>query len=142
MILVAENLDTLGDKLMPSFAKGARAIDLGGDVPRRFAGGDVFVYSQRSNKTFAYVGVLRGAALSDRGELRFERYEVLSNPVVAYDEGHGIDRAELYAPNRGFGPHSFNYITEDAHAAIDAASKQAVERTLWQAVSRCTARCR
>lgn len=136
MIIVAENLDTLGKKLTPSFAK-QKKIDLSDKTPLRFGGGPVFVYSQRSNKTFAYIGVLRGAKLDSRGVLSFTSYERFENPVVACDEAHGIDRRELYAPNRGFGPDSFNYITHETSAAIERASTNNTERLLWQAVTGC-----
>ena len=42
MIIVAENLDTLGKKLTPTFAK-KKKVDLRDKTPLRFGGGPVFV---------------------------------------------------------------------------------------------------
>jgi hypothetical protein len=136
MIIVTDNLDALGKKLMPDFVK-KKSVDLSDKTPLRFGGGPVFVYSQRSNKTFAYIGVARGAKLDGQGVLRFTSYERFDNPVVACDEAHGIDRRDLYAPNRGFGPDSFNYITREASAAIERASTNTAERLVWQAITNC-----
>ena len=84
--------------------------------------------------------MVRGAKLDSRGVLSFTSYERFENPVVACDETHGIDRRELYAPNRGFGPDSFNYITHETSAAIERASTNTTERLVWQAVTNCTSK--
>src|SRR5437588_609685 len=119
MILVAgANLDDVEAAGAPPFVKDG-CFDLSSVFPRRFRKGDVPVYSQRSNATFVYIGLLHNAVADPSSRsLRFSRYEPFHYRVVAYDKFHSIDRTLLYEPNKGWGPHAFNYITPAAQEAI------------------------
>jgi hypothetical protein len=136
MILYAQaNLDGL-DQGRPPFVN-AKVVEFGHHMPQRFWRGDVIVYSQRRNTTFAYLGLLRDAVRDAVGRtLSFARYVPFPVPIVACDEAHGVDRRELYEPNKGWGD-DFNYITVEAHEAILHAAQNPTEALLWQAINTC-----
>lgn len=138
MIWCAGPMRDLEDGLVPSFVK-AGEIRLGDYLPRQHQnGGDVIVYGQRENKLFFYLGVLRGVKLDEPGRrLTFTGYVPFGSPIVVDDERHGVERAELRAPNNGWGAHDFNYIHESAVKAILSLSEVGTEALLWKAVSGC-----
>lgn len=138
MIYCAGPMRNLEDGLVPAFVR-AGEIQLGDFLPRQHTNGDdVIVYTQRSHKLWAYLGVLRRVILDEPGRrLRFDSYDAFPSPIVAADEDHGIDRPELRAPHKGWGRHDFNYIDWDAAKAILQARDMPVEALLWKAVSGC-----
>jgi hypothetical protein len=138
MILSAGPMRDLPPDLVPPFATDG-AVPLGDYLPRRFAeGSNVVVYTQRNNRQFVYIGVLREAYIDEPGRrLTFSQYTSFSSPIVAYDEAHGIDRPELRAPLNGWGQHGFNYVNASTIDAILSAEENPVEQLLWKAVSTC-----
>jgi len=138
MILSAGPMRELLSGLLPTFAS-TRAVSLGDFLPRRLEeGSTVVVYTQRSNKLFAYIGALEDACLDEpRRRLTFSRYVAFPSPIVAYDKEHGIDRPELRAPLNGWGQHGFNYVNANTIDAILSAAENPVEQLLWKAVSGC-----
>lgn len=96
---------------MPRFTQGHKYRLEPENLPKDFTGGDVLVYSHRSDVRFVYLGRMVNARL-DGSVLHFERFERFERPVLICDEG--VDnRAKYYEADKGFaGP--FCYVPCDA----------------------------
>lgn len=82
---------------------------------------DVLVWSQRENKRFLFLGVLRGARLgTDEHVLRCDSFERLTRPVLIYDElGEGgvVNHTTELQDGKGF-CNDFSYIPEEAFVEV------------------------